>query len=94
MTAPTNALGSMLVKGIRGITAADRPSHVRIESADGKQIAFLVGKKLHVPSSMSVPATDSLPVSSGRRVLVVTDESLARAREILLAVHKAYLGRG
>jgi hypothetical protein len=93
MTSTTNTLAGQIVKGVRGVTTTDRPSHARIESADGRQIAFLVGKKLHTPSGMAVPAAKALRISGGRHVLVVTDDNLDAARGLVAAIDKAYRAR-
>lgn len=76
MTTSTNTLANDIVRGVRGVTAEDRPSHVRLESADGRQIALLVGRKVHVPATMAagVELAEKLQVSGGRHVLVVDDK--------------------
>ena len=90
---PALQLATQLAKGLNTVRVSDRPSHVRFDSTvDGKQIAYLVGRKLFIPARMIVAEAEALPKSAGRAVLTV-DEDTTEARKVLVAVAKAYAAK-
>jgi hypothetical protein len=85
-------LAAELVKGLRGIRAVERPSHMRVEVASTeKQIAFVSGKRLHVPSGL-IPEGWTGAVKSGRAVLPLGDDRTA-SRELVQDVAKVYAAK-
>ena len=85
-------LAAELVKGLRGIQAVERPSHVRVEVAKTeKQIAFVSGRVLHVPSGL-IPEGCDLPRRSGRAVLKL-DGDLSAARQLVQDVARVYAAK-
>jgi hypothetical protein len=83
-------LAAELVKGLRGIRAVERPSHVRVEvSKTEKQIAFVSGRRLHVPSGL-IPEGWVGDIKSGRAVMALDVADLTAARELVQDVAKVY----